>query len=197
MEWKYSSLMIDNSNSDHGKEAILDYEISWVLRTAADKEAKENKPRLHSQCMHILCKLLGLNDVQNIDVTEVKVWKQWERIDVFSTIKLKNSGKEENYALLIEDKAYTSMKEHQRDIYPKIAREWCDSENEWKDCKLRLCAITISDCGTDGYNVLSDFCKQSTEWEWHTFSVGELPDCSADEFTESDLFNEFWLSYWG
>ena len=47
MEWKYSSLMIDNSNSDHGKEAILDYEISWVLRTAADKEAKENKPRLH------------------------------------------------------------------------------------------------------------------------------------------------------
>ena len=194
-ELQQSFFMRDNSNPAYGKEAILDYEISWVLRITANKKIKENCPKLYSQCLHILCKLLGIES-NLIDVMEVKVWKQWEHIDIFSTIKLKNKGKEEHYALLVEDKVYTPMYEHQRDVYPEIAKKWCESEEDWKDCKLRFCAITCYDYETTGHTDLVEFCKQSKKWKWHVFSLEQLPNGNDDEYTESDLFNEFWLKTW-
>ena len=185
----------DESASDYGREAILDYEISWVLRLTAEKKEKECRPKLYSQCMHILCKLLGIES-DSVEVLEVKVWKQRNNIDIFSTIKLINNGKEECYVLLTEDKVYTQMGKNQRDNYPQIAKDWCDSNSEWANCKLRLCAITCQDRNTPAYNKLVEFCKQSSTWEWNVFSLEDLPDPNAEELTESDLFNEFWLSSW-
>ncbi len=196
MEYKKSFFLRgDNTDSDYGREAILDYEISWVLRITAENKEKGNRPKLYSQCMHILCKLLGIES-NSIEVLDVKVWKQKKDIDIFSTIILKNNGKEERYVLLTEDKVYTSMRENQRDVYPQIAKDWCDSNSGWSNCKLRLCAITCHDCGSPGHNKLVEFCKQSSKWEWHPFSIEELPDDSTEELTESDLFNEFWLTNW-
>ena len=42
---KKSLLMQDSWRSNHGYEAMLDFQISWLLRLAAEKEV-ENK-RLH------------------------------------------------------------------------------------------------------------------------------------------------------
>ena len=196
MEYKRSFFLRgDESNSDYGREAILDYEISWVLRITVEKKEKENRPKLYSQCMHILCKLLGIKS-DSVEVLDVKVWKQRNNIDIFSTIKLINNGKEERFVLLTEDKVYTPMRENQRDVYPIYAKDWCDSNCEWSNCKLRLCVITCHDNDKAAYKELVEFCKQSSAWEWNVFSVGDLPDSNIEELTESDLFNEFWLSYW-
>ena len=196
MEPKRSFFMRgDESASDYGREAILDYEISWVLRLTAEKKEKECRPKLYSQCRHILCKLLGI-ELDSVEVLDVKVWKQRNNIDIFSTIKLINNGKEECYVLLTEDKVYTQMGKNQRDDYPQIAKDWCDSNSEWANCKLRLCAITCQDRNTPAYNKLVEFCKQSSTWEWNVFSLEDLSAPNAEELTESDLFNEFWLSSW-
>ena len=49
---KKSLLMQDSWRSNHGYEAMLDFQISWLLRLAAEKEVK-NK-RLHKISKEVL-----------------------------------------------------------------------------------------------------------------------------------------------
>ena len=51
-------LMKDSSEGDKGKEAMLDFVLSWTLRVASDAYPdKEVKQTLHKACRRILFKL--------------------------------------------------------------------------------------------------------------------------------------------
>ena len=196
MKTTESKFMSDHSEGDHGLEAILDYELSWVLRMAADKECQAKKPLLYHQCRHILFKMLDMEDSPNIIVDTVEVWKQWSYIDLVADVYLIVNGRKELHVILAEDKAYTLMKENQRDIYPKTVMEAYDNYPRYKnyrDYKLHKVLVTCFSVVDQLYKYQQEFIEGSG---WRILSIEELPDWDAEEQTESDLFNDFWLNDW-
>ena len=196
MKRKESKFMNDQSESDHGLESILDYELSWALRMAADKECQENKPRLYHQCRHILFTLMGLSDSPEINIEVVEVWKQWNYIDLVADVYLSINGKKELHVILVENKAYTKMTEHQRDVYPEVIQDEYKTNpryKDYRDYRLHQVLVTCFSTDNDKYLQRAAFIKGT---DWSIKSVEELPDWTAKEQTESDLFNEFWLNKW-
>lgn len=194
-----SMLMCDQSESTSGREAILDYELSWVLRMAA--ENNYNTKLMH-QCRHILLTLIDEKD-PNVKIVKVHTWKQWERVDIIADIYLERNGEKELHVLLLEDKAYTQMSEHQRDDYPTIVRKAYDSYERYSEYqgnnkyKLHCILITCFEDGTPEYDKLSSFIACNKKDNWKIFSLDNLPDKKYNNgLTESDLFNEFWIKSW-
>ena len=188
--------MNDQSEGDHGLEAILDYELSWVLRMVVDKECRENKPRLYHQCRHILFTLIGMSDSPDINIKVVEVWKQWNRMDLVADVYMEINGKKELHVILAENKAYTMMKQNQRDDYPRDIKDEYDTNlryKDYRDYKLHQVLVTCFCTDDENYLQQAEFINGT---DWSIKSVEELPDWSAEEQTESDLFNEFWLNRW-
>lgn len=193
MEKLESKFMSDHSEGDYGIETLLDYELSWVLRMAADKEYMKTKPRLYHQCRHILFKLLGIDDNAGITVKCVKTWKQWRYVDLVADIYLVRDNNEELHVLMTENKAYTKMSQKQRDDYPKTIKRAYNNSSIYGSYILHQVLVTCFDPQHPVYEEQKVFIKGS---DWDIISVEELPDWNASEQTESDLFNEFWLNNW-
>lgn len=196
MKRKVSKFMNDQSQGGHGLESILDYELSWALRMTTDKECRENKPRLYQQCKHILFTLMGMSASPAINIEVVEVWKQWNRIDLVADVYLEINGEKELHVILAENKAYTTMKENQRDDYPEIIKDEYETNPRYKDYpnyKLHQVLVTCFSTDNDNYLQQAEFIKGT---DWSIKSVEDLPDWTAKEQTESDLFNEFWLNKW-
>lgn len=188
--------MNDQSEGDHGLEAILDYELSWTLRMVVDKECQETQPRLYQQCRHILFALMGMSDSPEIKIDNVEVWKQWSRMDLVADVYIENNGKKELHVILAENKAYTTMKPNQRDDYPHDIRVEYDTNpryKEYRNYKLHQVLITCFSTEDEHYKQQKEFIAGT---DWSIKSLEELPDWSVEEQTESDLFNEFWLNRW-
>ena len=196
MKTKESKFIIDQSEGNHGIEAILDFELSWVLRMVVDKECRENKPRLYHQCRHILFTLMKMSDSPEVIIEDVKVWKQWKHIDLVADVYIEINGKKELHVILVENKAYTVMRENQRDVYPHYIKDVYDKSDQYegyRNYKLHQVLITC-------FNTKDEYYKQQKKFingtDWTIKSLEELPDWSVEEQTESDLFNEFWLNRW-
>ena len=181
------TLFHDDSTSDYGLEPLLDLEMSWILRSCANKNEQRLRPNFYHQCRCILNKLLGWEGekrYQDYDVESVRVRRQWKHIDLVAEIMIDG----ELFVLALEDKAYTYMSEKQKDGYPKIVREFYgDNTNS------RFVVITMFETAEKGFEVLKDLIKGS-EWS-EVSSMIDLPDWEADNYTESDLFNEFWFAH--
>lgn len=75
------SFFYDDSNTDKCEE-VIDYFISWTLRCASNKY-DENK-KLQTYAKRILSKLIfdEPNQLDGVNVIDVKVWKQSNNIDL-------------------------------------------------------------------------------------------------------------------
>ena len=189
-----SKFMSDHSEGDHGLEALLDYQLSWVLRMAADSECK---PRLKHQCRYILFNLLGIQDSEAIEISKVKVWKQWWYIDLVADIYLVENGEKRLHVLMLENKAYTRMYQHQRDVYPERVKEAYNTYPAYKDYRnydLHQVIVTCFEKEHSIFQELERFIEKDKCWSIR--SVADLPDWSVEEVTESDLFNDFWFNDW-
>ena len=117
MDIKNSKFMADCSQNEKGKEAILSFQISWILRCAADPDIFQSHLILYKKCRDMLFTLLNFDNSlksNNIDILEVKVWKEWNYIDVLAKIKLSINGNQpEMHVLLVENKIYTKWKQLQ------------------------------------------------------------------------------------
>lgn len=184
------------------RENVLDFQMSWVLRTGANLNEAVERPNLYKHCRAILLRLIGFEKEQwdSIRVTEVKVWKQWKKIDVLANVFIKINNKEERHVLLIEDKAYTNMSLRQRDVYPLIVKEEYDGygigntpeDIKWRNYILHQYVITCFDAGDDNKD-LEVFCKDT---DWKVVPFVELLDKTLDTTTESDMFDDFWFTKW-
>ena len=186
-----SKFMSDSTKGSGGREAVLDFELSWVLRMAADEETGATRPLLYHQCRTIFAKLFGIEGP--FVINDVKVWKQYDEIDLWIESHITINGQLEKHAMIIEDKAYSEMKVHQRDDYPLRALSYYQGLEEWADLHFHQCVVTCHDPGDGGNEQLNDFCKGTN---WKIYSIVELPDWDCPEKTESDLFNEFWFTSW-
>ena len=121
-------LMKDSSEGDKGKEAMLDFVLSWTLRVASDAYPdKEVKQTLHKACRRILFKLIfGLKRYEEIErkqcqVCSVQVWKQWNNIDLHANVTLRIDGGEPEYhVIVVENKIYTPLRDNQLGRYKEI-----------------------------------------------------------------------------
>lgn len=187
LQYYQGTLFGDNSDGDYGLEPLLDWEMSWILRSCANKNEQRLRPRFYHQCRCILNKLLGWEGKKNYidyDVESVRVWRQWKHIDLVAEIMIDG----DLYVLVLEDKAYTDMTEKQRDEYPETVQDFYGEKTH-----IRFVVITMFETTEKGFEVLKDLIKGS-EWS-EVSSMIDLPDWEADNYTESDLFNEFWFAH--
>ena len=194
MDIKNSKFMADCSQNERGKEAILNFQISWILRCSADPDIYQSHPILYKKCREMLFTLLNFDNSlnsNNIDVLEVKVWKEWNDIDVLAKIKLSINGNQpEMHVLLVENKIYTELKPWQKDDYPKKVSAKIKNV---KHCQLHQVVISCLEPNNIKYHDLQTFCEGT---EWRVLNYEDLVNWKTDELTESDLFNEFWYATW-
>lgn len=196
MEINNSKFMADCSQNDIGKEAIMNFQISWILRCAADSDIKQRFPILYKKSRDITIKLLGIeqSDSINVEIMEVKVWKEWNKIDILANVRLSIKGKLEPYhVLLVEKKVYTKLKKEQRDEYPqKVISEYNHKEG-FDGYRLHQVIISCLELNNHNYSNLKKMCEGT---EWRVLNYSDLVDWDNEELTESDLFNEFWYARW-
>ena len=188
--------MRDNSQNDGHAEPVMDYVISWCLRRA-DVICKDEKPILYSHCRFMLGKLLGRENIDDVIFSNVKVWKQWEKIDLRVEVDVEQMGKITKYALLIENKYYTGLhdtndidgkRRNQLEVYKKKFEAHYNSRSEtWQKHYALITCIERNDSKFEQYRIAEKF-------GFNLFSFYELLE--NDTQTESDLFNEFWYR-WG
>lgn len=185
--------MLDSSESDGAAEIVMDYVLSYTLRSVNNSK----KPLFAQYARKILFRLLELEDLGQI-VQSVKVWKQWgeghKRIDLTIEVELSGQGKISKHAILIEDKYYSgiryddSRQEYQIQTYKRIF------DNFYKGKEI-ICHYWVISCiskSDSKFNQLYDFVK---DYGFKTLSIYQLVEDIKEE-CESDIFNQFFLTGW-
>ena len=190
-------LMTDSSTKDGKAETMMDYIISWTLRSAEDKY-KETRPILNKNAKKILLYLIGYQKESDIEIIEVQTWKQSSQIDLWGEIRLKRNGQEELHAILIESKYYTGLhnatdidgeKRNQLIVYKKKFDNYYNAQNEnWiRHYNLITCIEREEPDKFTRYEIAKEF-------GFDIFTFYEIVNIGLEE-TESDIFNEFWLCW--
>ncbi|MBD5170416.1 MAG: hypothetical protein HDT07_00145 [Bacteroidales bacterium] len=180
-------LMIDSTLGDGPAEHVMDYIISYTLRSVNNSR----QPVFASYCRRILFKLLNLVDKGQF-IKSVKVWKQWQFTDLSAEIILEDETGISKHALLIENKYYSGVRLNkagilQTDIYKhKMTQHYSGT-----DFNLHFALITGISRGSDLFRIYD--CVQSSGF--NVFSIYDFIE-SGQEDCESDIFNQFWLRSW-
>lgn len=187
----------DHSEGDHGKETILTYWLSWSLRLAVDNNNySKDKPILREQCRILLFKLLGIKQFEDLHILEVKVKKEWHRIDLIADIFIEKNGNKEHHVLMMENKAYTYMTENQRDNYPSVVTRYYghpDENNYFLHQVLLTCFEWSNTNDVPKIEYLKEFCAVCPKWQ--VMSIEEI-QMEFERPTESELYNSFWHESW-
>lgn len=206
-EW-CTRYMADSSGSEdgkfsHGFEALLDFQLSWNCRIAFN--GHENK-KLEDQCKHILNVLVNpdfnIGD-RPIDPIYLCVYKQVSDTDLVIELRARKDNGEEKYIILVEDKAFTSLKEKQILYYPFVIKGIYDNNPDWVGYTFLQRVVTLQ---CDEVERIKSFIKQKTkeyeaknniklEWEWRVLCDDDLLLKKGDTFikTGNSLFDEFWI----
>ena len=123
-----SLFMNDNSEGDFGKEAMLDYQLSYLLRLADSNNRGAGDEISRRTIMKLLGKTTHLNqwgdvDYDDLNKISVKVWKQWQHIDLIVEVEANFVNGKEKHIIVIENKAYTSLHDDQLNRYSQIVVE--------------------------------------------------------------------------
>lgn len=187
MEYERPLFMNDNSESDYGKEAMLDYQLSWLLRLSACRDL-ENK-KLEKISRKVMLKFLGYNNEEKVEIKDVKVWKQWNHIDLIAEVVVLIGDIEEKYVVVIEDKAYTKLHGDQLQNYKNVVENYY--EPNWH---RRYYVVTFYN-KDDNYKDWIGLSQQCEVEDWSLLSFYDVIE-NYDEPTGSDLFDEFWIKTW-
>jgi histidinol phosphatase-like enzyme len=192
---KLPLLMVDSKEKDGKAETMLDYVLSWCLRWAESKYL-HIKPTLTQYCRYMLGLLIDENIDDSVNVKSVKVWKQWERMDLTVEVVLEKNGIESNYAILIENKYYSRIHSDQLSTYKNKFDEYYANTN-WNKRYGFICCF---DTREEMLDVYGEELKKNPDYV--AFSFYEMLDPKykneqTGEYleSESDIFNEFWLNW--
>lgn len=194
-----SLFMCDDSEGDHGKEAMLDYQLSYLLRIANSSE--EGNELGKRALMKLLGKEVLLDEygyVDNIDIDSVKVWKQWQKIDLIVEVDAwfgpLLERQREQHVIVIENKAYTGVHDDQLSRYEQDVVEWYKG----KDMQIHYWVITFYDNDTKEFEDISTQCNES-KGDWKCLSFEEVVDLTDEERqkgTYNEILDEFWVKKW-
>ena len=137
--------------------------------------------------------LFGNTDELNkYEILSVETWRQWKSIDLCAEIFLKNKEtlKDEKYALLIENKGYSSTHSDQ------LARYKTTFEGHYngKDFKLEYAYFSCKDNLND---LEKEECQKAGYRAYTMDQVFDLANPNKDwDYTGNALFDEFWFTTW-
>lgn len=194
MDKTKSFFMHDEKNTGK-KESLVDFFLSWTLRCITNRERDYHNPKMEEYCKSITSVLLfgDAEKLSKYEIKQVKTWLQWKNIDLCAEFYLFNNEtqKEEKYALLLENKVYTSIHNNQLQNYKEtFERYYKDTEFNREyvffSCKSELSDWEKKECISASYRAYTmdevlNSAKKEKEWDW----------------TGNALFDEFWLSTWG
>ena len=194
MEKKHSFFMKDKQNSDK-IESLVDAFLSWTLQCCdISKVERYNNSKLHEYSKRITSVLLFGNpdELNKYEILSVETWRQWKSIDLCAEIVLKNkeTQKDEKYALLIEDKGYSSAHSDQ------LARYKTTFENHYngKDFVLEYAYFSCKDNLND---LEKEECLKAGYRAYTMDQVFDLANPNKDwDYTGNALFDEFWFTTW-
>ena len=189
---KKSLLMLDNWRSNHGYEAMLDFQISWLLRLSAKMEV-ENKI-LHKISKEVLLRLIEWKGSTDVIISKVEIWRQWESIDVKAEVELTIDGNIEQHLIVIEDKAYTLLHDDQLARYKKSIVDYY-KDKYIPEYNIHYWVITFYEKDSYRWDSLQKECNNN---QWNLLSFYDVIGWKEGEFSDtgSDLFDEFWLREW-
>lgn len=180
---KHPCFFKDESESYKFEETI-DYFLSWTLR-CADEKYTDNL-LLNKYSKMILSKLLYDDEsrLENKIVQNVQTWKQWANIDLCVHFTIDN----QNYALIIENKMYSSIREGQLEKYMAIANNFYKNKPEFKTTFVFI---------RPDYEHETKFNEKGIveKAEYKYYNLAQLQDILPSEVTGNNIFDEFWF-YW-
>lgn len=170
-------------NTDNGYETIQDFYLSWALRCSI-KKYSSNDHLVHQISKKITCKLINV-DANTCEIISVKTFRQWNHIDLLAEIITVEDGKEKKYALNIENKWYTSIRDNQLEKNVYHFNAYYD-EKEW----VKLNYLIFCD-----YEKIDNFTKENAEKnKYHILTICELQEEIGDlKSTGNSLFDVFWF----
>lgn len=197
-------LMVDSSENDGKAEIVMDYVLSWCLRRADVICQNDNKPILYRYCRNMLALLCDKDLNDSIIFRGVRVWKEDQHIDLWVELIIENNGVADKHAILIENKYYSSLHDskdsdgcyrNQLQVYKNRfdAHYNKDSDTWIKHYNLITCIERNDPKFSAYYDIAKSFgFKVISFYEM----LGKEPEEGCYyEYTESDIFNEFWLRW--
>jgi hypothetical protein len=156
---KFFNYKEDVEEAEQGYETMQDFFLSWTFRCAAEKckSTDEQIEKIHLYAKKALFSLIyGKNNedytsfsVANYEeefvVKDVRVWRQWKRIDLLVEVDAIRNGVPQNFALNIENKWYTHIKNGQL-ATAKNATEHYYKEEEPEDREIINLVIFCDEC---------------------------------------------------
>lgn len=195
-----SMFMNDESEGNHGKETMLDYQLSYLLRLASTYDTGfELGQRTLMKLIEEEYQLNEIDYVDNVDFINVKVWKQWQKIDLIAEVEVdldwgNRESNTEHHVIVVENKAYTSIHDDQLSRYSQAVEEWYKD----KDVKIHYWVVTFYDNDTKEFEAISNQCQES-KGQWKCISFEDVVDLTDDERingTRNDIIDEFWIKKW-
>ena len=196
MEKKHSFFMKDKNNSDR-IEGLAEAFLSWTLQCCdADNAIKYNNYKSYKYCRKIASVLLFGNpdslDDNVYKIERAETWRQWDKIDLRAEFEITNIETQEKkkYALLIENKGYSSTHSDQ------LARYKTTFEGHYngKDFKLEYAYFSCKDNLND---LEKEECLKAGYRAYTMDQVSDLANPNKDwDYTGNALFDEFWFTTW-
>lgn len=189
-----SLFMNDDSEGNHGKETMLDYQLSYLLRIA---NTCEDGSELAGR---VLMRLIEESPsyiqgyIENLCIEEIKVWKQWQHIDLIAEVEADCGDGMQKHVIVIENKAYTYIHDDQLSRYTEIIEDYYKD----KDVSIHYWVITFFDYGSNEYKTTADQCKEA-KGRWKCLSFDEMIDLTEKERrngTYNTIIDEFWIKKW-
>ena len=194
MERKHSFFMKDKQSSDR-IESLVDAFLSWTIQCCdTDKVARYNNAILHDYCKKIASVLLFGNpeELDKYKILSVEAWRQWEKIDLCAEFVLTNleTQEEETYALLLENKGYSSAHSKQLKRY----KTTFETHYNGKDFRLKYAYFSCKDQLNDSEK---EECLDEGYRAYTMDQVFDLANPNKDwDYTGNAIFDEFWFTTW-
>lgn len=194
-----SLFMNDDSEGDFGKEAMLDYQLSYLLRLADSNNHGTGEEISRRTIMKLLEKKVQLDQWGDVDYLvfnniSVKVWKQWQHIDLIVEVEANFVNGKEKHIIVVENKAYTGLHDDQLNRYSQIVEDWYKGQN----VQIHYWVITFFDNDTKEFDSLANQCKEA-RGDWKCLSFYEVVDLTDKERlngTYNEILDEFWVKSW-
>ncbi|GGB22886.1 PD-(D/E)XK nuclease family protein [Puia dinghuensis] len=180
--------------TDNGYEAMQDFFLSWTLRCAEDKYRNANV-RVHEYAKKAVFLLLyGHNRKdsfaldkkisENFKVTRVETKRQNGGVDLIALITIDdNNLQPKKFALNIENKWYSPLKEHQ------LEKGKTHVESTFPDYQVVNLFITCDDCRKN-YEQEKRWCRDN---QYKFLTISDIADIAEMNETGNDLFDAYWF----
>lgn len=181
-------------NCDAGYETLQDFFLSWTLR-CADQKFKGANDKINEYARKTVFLLLfgdnskdiyslGCEMPTDFKVTNVQTKRQYKAVDLVALVTIEDKDNQsKQFALNIENKWYTSLKDHQ------LEKNKRQVESGFSDYEIINLFITCDNCRMN-YTQEKKLCIQNG---YKYVTIDDIVSITRMEPTGNALFDTYWF----